>query len=179
MGWPRRTERRHLMNARTAPVIKAGFVLGIGFGGFIDGIVLHQILQWHHMLTSQGDFPADTVAGLEMNTLWDGIFHASTWVIAFVGLWMLFDAADQRGVEWTRRTLLGAPAAGWGSFNLVEGLVDHHILGLHHVREDTTNVLAYDLGFLAVGSLLLIGGAMLIRVPSVAPESTGATSASR
>jgi len=24
---------------------------------------------------------------------------------------------------------------GWGLFNLVEGVVDHHILTIHHVRE--------------------------------------------
>jgi len=50
----------------------AGILLGIGFGGFVDGIVLHQILQWHHMLTSEGSYPATTVAGLEANTLADG-----------------------------------------------------------------------------------------------------------
>jgi uncharacterized membrane protein len=26
----------------------AGIFLGLGLGGFFDGIVLHQILQWHH-----------------------------------------------------------------------------------------------------------------------------------
>jgi uncharacterized membrane protein len=30
------------------------FIMGLGLGGFIDGIVLHQILQWHHMLTEHG-----------------------------------------------------------------------------------------------------------------------------
>jgi uncharacterized membrane protein len=25
--------------------------MGLGLGGFLDGIVLHQVLQWHHMLT--------------------------------------------------------------------------------------------------------------------------------
>ncbi len=34
-----------------------GLLLGIGLGGFVDGIVLHQILQWHHMLTDEGSFP--------------------------------------------------------------------------------------------------------------------------
>jgi hypothetical protein len=27
----------------------AGVTLGIGLGGFLDGIVLHQIAQWHNM----------------------------------------------------------------------------------------------------------------------------------
>ena len=50
--------------------------MGIGLGGFVDGIVLHQILQWHHMLTDTGDYPPTTIAGLEANTLADGLFHA-------------------------------------------------------------------------------------------------------
>lgn len=54
-----------------------GFVMGLGLGGFIDGIVLHQILQWHHMLTSTESHPSTTVAGLEANTLADGF---STWL---------------------------------------------------------------------------------------------------
>ena len=67
----------------------AGILLGVGFGGFVDGIVLHQILQWHHMLTSTGDHPATTVAGLEANTLWDGLFHVAAWLCAFAGVWLL------------------------------------------------------------------------------------------
>jgi uncharacterized membrane protein len=35
--------------------------MGIGFGGFIEGIVLHQILQWHHMLSHEES--TKTVAG--------------------------------------------------------------------------------------------------------------------
>ena len=66
----------------TAPVT----MLGVGLGGLFDGIVLHQILQWYHMLTSQGDFPDTTVRGLEVNTLWDGIFHATTYMFIVVGL---------------------------------------------------------------------------------------------
>jgi uncharacterized membrane protein len=50
-------------------------------GGFFDGVVLHQILQWHHMLGSM--YPADSAAALQLNTFWDGLFHASTYV--FVG----------------------------------------------------------------------------------------------
>jgi Predicted membrane protein (DUF2243) len=56
----------------------SAFIMGLGLGGFIDGIVLHQILQWHHMLTDTGDHPSNTVAGLEANTLADGFFHLAT-----------------------------------------------------------------------------------------------------
>lgn len=37
----------------------AAIVLGIGLGGFVDGIVLHQILQWHEMLSNK--IPPDTL----------------------------------------------------------------------------------------------------------------------
>jgi hypothetical protein len=30
---------------------------------------------------------------------------------------------------------VGVLLAGWGGFNLVEGLVDHQLLGNHHVRD--------------------------------------------
>jgi uncharacterized membrane protein len=30
----------------------AGLILGLGLLGAIDGIVFHQLLQWHHMILS-------------------------------------------------------------------------------------------------------------------------------
>ena len=152
-----------ITKGRTGPLLTAGVVLGIGLGGFIDGLVAHQLLQWHHMLTATGDHPATTVAGLETNTLWDGIFHASTWAAMVIGLALLWRAGERRDVLWSRNVLLGALAVGWGLFNLVEGIVDHHILGIHHVRDDVANPLPWDLGFLAFGALLVAVGWLLIR----------------
>jgi len=37
--------------------------------------------------------------------------------------------------------------AGWGGFNVVERLIDHHLLGVHHVRVGPDELL-YDIGFL-------------------------------
>jgi uncharacterized membrane protein len=139
----------------------AGLLLGIGLGGFADGIVLHQILQWHHMLTDYGDatYPATTVAALRENTLWDGLFHAATWVASLAGLFMLWRAG--RGFREPASALVGLMLAGWGAFNLVEGVVDHHVLTIHHVRDDVANPLPWDLGFLAFGAVLLVAGVAL------------------
>ena len=145
---------------RHGPLTAAGLVLGLGLGGFVDGIVLHQILQWHHVLTDYGDhasFPAATTASLEDNMVWDGLFHASTWACVAVGLWLLWRATAV-GHRTSGRCLVGLIAAGWGIFNLVEGIVDHHILSLHHVRDDVADPLWWDLGFLALGALLIVGG---------------------
>jgi uncharacterized membrane protein len=45
----------------------------------------------------------------------------------------------------------------------VEGIVDHHILTIHHVREGVSNEWVYDIGFLAFGAILVIGGWALAR----------------
>jgi uncharacterized membrane protein len=139
-------------------LILPGVLLGIGMGGFVDGIVLHQILQWHHMLTSHGSYPATTVAGLEVNTLWDGIFHATTWLAVAAGLYFLWKAGRRGDVPWSGRALIGLVAIGWGAFNLVEGIIDHHILTIHHVRYSGSDALPWDLGFLAFGALLVVVG---------------------
>jgi uncharacterized membrane protein len=131
-------------------------LLGIGFGGFVDGIVIHQLLQWHHMVSHVE--PVDTVAGLRLNTLADGFFHVGTWVVVFVGSLLLLR-------EWRRGRLApswpfhtGLLIAGWGLFNLVEGLVNHQVLGIHHVRDDLGGPLSWDLGFLAVSVVLVVAG---------------------
>jgi uncharacterized membrane protein len=137
-------------------------LLGVGLGGFVDGIVLHQILQWHHMLTALDGYPATTVDGLEVNTLWDGLFHAATYVFVAVGLFLVWSRARSGGTVWSWRSLLGWMLVGWGMFNLVEGTIDHHLLGLHHVRAGPDQ-LAYDLGFLALGAALVLAGWLLAR----------------
>src|SRR4051812_39189396 len=62
----------------------AGIFFGLGLGGFFDGIVLHQLLQWHHMLSSAG-FPPDTLRNVKINVFWDGLFHSLTYVFVVVG----------------------------------------------------------------------------------------------
>jgi len=139
-----------------------GLLLGIGLGGFVDGIVLHQLLQWHHMLTSTGNHPATTVAGLETNTLWDGLFHMSTWVATLAGV-LLIARATRTGYRAACARLIGLLMMGWGTFNLVEGLVDHHLLTIHHVRDDVGAPLGWDLAFLALGAVLVLAGLALRR----------------
>ena len=129
----------------------AGLLLGVGLGGFFDGIVLHQILQWHHLLSSHGDFSVDTVAGLRVNTFWDGLFHATTYAATVAGLVLLWSAARQPHAVWSPKLGVGLFLMGWGSFNLVEGTIDHHILTIHHVNETAPpeQWLWWDLAFLA------------------------------
>lgn len=156
-------------------------ILGVGLGGFADGILLHQLLQWHHMLSSTDSdrvgikpYPVDTVPGLQMNTVWDGLFHTVTWVAVLTGLALLYARATRsRGRLWRSPALWGWALVGWGLFNLVEGIVDHQILGIHHVHGGP-HQLWWDLGFLALGAVLVaVGWAVQRRAAAVdlcAPE---------
>jgi uncharacterized membrane protein len=119
--------------ANRRPLIAAGTLLGIGMGGFVDGIVLHQMLQVHNMLSAKR--PKDSIVNMEINMFWDGLFHAFTWMMTALGLWLLWKAVRRRDVRLSGRTLFGAMVFGWGLFNLVEGIIDHHVLNIHHVVE--------------------------------------------
>jgi uncharacterized membrane protein len=149
------------------------FLLGVGFGGLIDGVVLHQILQWHHLLTDTGDHPATTVAGLEVNTLADGLFHLVSLVILGVAISLLW-SRTRDGARASGRRVLGVAIVGWGVFDLVEGLVDHQLLGIHHVREGP-DAFAWDMAFLAFGAVLVLVGWALAR--SDARQAEGLTAA--
>lgn len=151
----------------TGSLLRAALVLGVGLGGFLDGIVLHQLLQWHHLLSEP--VPPDTVADLRLNTLADGAFHAATWVVTLVGVWLLLRSNGERHRPGAGRTLVGGLLAGWGGFNVVEGLVDHYVLRIHHVRPGPDEAL-YDAAFLAGGAALVVLGWWLAR-SAPAPEA--------
>lgn len=145
---------------RDEPLLAAGIVIGVGLGGFVDGILLHQLLQWHNMLSARVP-PVDLVA-MKFNMMFDGLFHALTWVMVVVGLALLWRAGGRADVPWSGRAFVGALVLGWGLFNFVEGVIDHQLLDLHHVRPGA-HELAWDLGFLASGLVLALAGVLLIR----------------
>lgn len=145
---------------RRGPIVAAAVLLGAGLGGFVDGILLHQILQWHNMLSGLIS-PTDFV-GVKVNMLWDGFFHAFTWLMTAAGLALLWRAGLRNDVAWSTRTFVGGLVLGWGLFNVVEGVIDHQVLGIHHVHPGAGQ-LAWDIGFLALGGVQLLIGWALVR----------------
>ena len=137
------------------PLLIAGIVLGLGQAGFFDGIVIHQLLQWHHMFTNVKT--DSTVAGLELNTLGDGLFHLLDYLLTLVGIGLLWRAMLREDVSRSTATFGGALLIGAGLFDFVEGLIDHQILGIHHVKPGP-HEFAWDMGFLAVGIGLMVMG---------------------
>jgi uncharacterized membrane protein len=140
--------------ARRTTVLGAGFVLGLGLGGFIDGILLHQILQWHNM--GSAVLPPTTMDAMMQNMRWDGLFHAATLALTIAGVLMLWREGRRGTAPAAPGVLIGQMIFGWGIFNLVEGVIDHQLLGLHHVRDLPAHVPSYDWAFLAVGGAVFI-----------------------
>lgn len=153
------------------PLVRAGLVLGAGFGGMADGIVLHSILGWHHMICYTMDCQPLSVAQLQQENTQDGYFLLVVWLMVLTGTAMLFKAASQLGPIASGRILLGAMLAGSGAFNFIEGLINHQILSLHHVVPGSPHQFLFDMMYLANGVLFFVVGAWLVWSPKSAEKS--------
>jgi uncharacterized membrane protein len=150
----------HLKILSPVPLTTASMVLGIGLGGFIDGIVLHQVLQWHEMLSAK--IPATDYVGKSVNMFWDGIFHFFCLVVVLVGVVLLWKLLWRKDIDRSGKLLFGGLLLGWGLFNIVEGLIDHHLLKLHNVMEFAADHEPANFGFLGASVLMLLIGYIIV-----------------
>jgi uncharacterized membrane protein len=151
--------------------VRWGVVLGFALGGFFDGILLHQILQWHHLLSL-----VPGMADLRTQVLWDGYFHALMYVIAVAALFGLWRARSG-GREARDRSLVAAAFIGFGIWHVVDSVLSHWILGIHRVRLDSPNPLMWDLIWIAAFGIvpLIIGRLLLGRGPPSSPRGHSPT----
>jgi uncharacterized membrane protein len=139
----------------------AAFVLGFALSGFFDGVLLHQILQWHHLLSL---VEAEAVRSLHAQILADGLFHALMYGVAVVGLVMLWRARAGLAAAGGSRRLASGVLIGFGTWNVVDVGLFHWILEIHHIRLDVANPVAWDAGWLLVlGLVPLAAGLALMR----------------
>jgi uncharacterized membrane protein len=97
---------------------------------------------------------------------WDGAFHSLTYLFVLGGLVVLWRRGHLQHRRWHTRSLTGTLLLGWGLFNVIEGGIDHQLLGIHHVNETVTRASqwAWDAGFLAWGAVMILGGWWLSRL---------------
>jgi uncharacterized membrane protein len=139
----------------------AGYLLGFGLGGFFDGILLHQILQWHHLLSALG---GSVFADIRVQILADGLFHLLMYVVAIAGLWLLWRSRREFGGQGASRLLFANVLIGFGVWHVVDGILSHWILGLHRIRMDVDNPLFWDLlWFFVFGIAFIVAGWFFIR----------------
>lgn len=145
----------------TAHLALAGGVLGFALGGFFDGILLHQVLQWHHLFSL---VPGEIWRDIKMQILMDGWFHVLHYIIALAGLWLLWRARANFSGTGADLRLLGAALLGFSLWQFVDVVLFHWVLVIHRVRVGVPNPLAYDLGWLvAFGVTSLLAGLWLRR----------------
>jgi uncharacterized membrane protein len=139
----------------------AAFVIGFASSGFFDGVLLHQILQWHHLLSL---VEVDAVRRLQAQILADGLFHALMYVVAAIGLVLLWRSRRGLAAPGGSRRLWSGVLIGFGAWNVLDIALFHWILEIHHVRLDVANPIAWDVGWLLVlGVTPLVAGVALTR----------------
>lgn len=141
----------HPVTPRPQAVALGGGLLGFAFGGFFDGILLHQVFQWHHLLSA-------VESDLWLLVLADGLFHAAMYLLAMAGLLTLWLSRTALAAEGAGRLLVSWFLIGFGGWHLIDAILVHWILGLHHIRMDLEDWLFWDLVFFAIGLAFLAAG---------------------
>lgn len=135
----------------------SGYLLGFALSGFFDGILLHQILQWHHLLLG---VRSPLFQDMRVQILADGVFHMLMYLIAIAGLWSLWRGRASLG----GRKLLSHALIGFGIWHVLDAFVSHWLLGIHRIKMDSPNPLFWDLLWFALfGIVPLIAGWLLGR----------------
>jgi uncharacterized membrane protein len=150
---------------------RAGFWLGFALGGFFDGILLHQVLQWHHLLSGvEGAMFQD----VRVQVLADGLFHLLMYVIAVWGLLVLWRQRRELTGPGAGRILLAAAAFGFGIWHVIDAVLSHWVLGLHRIRMDAPNPLLWDLAWFLVFGIGALALAWVVARRGAANRNDGA-----
>jgi uncharacterized membrane protein len=138
----------------------AGFLIGVALSGFFDGILLHQVLQWHHLL-SLVDSPV--LQDIRAQILADGMFHVLMYLVALWGLALLWRSRQAFADAAGSRMLSVWMLLGFGIWNIVDVVLFHWILVIHRIRVDSAFPLAWDIGWLVLFGLCFVGAAWALR----------------
>lgn len=126
-------------------------LVGFALGGFFDGILLHQILQWHHLLSGLDD---PVGSDLRFQIMMDGVFHLAMYLVAVAGGVLLVAAHAAGGRGGTTSEILRLVLIGFGTWHVVDAVVSHWLLGLHRIRMDSEVPLVWDIAWLVVFGVL-------------------------
>lgn len=143
---------------RNRPLILPALLLGIGLSGFFDGILLHQVLQWHHLLSL---VPGETYRDPKVQILADGLFHVLMYLVTVWGLSLLARRRTALGGRYSARDLVAGVLLGFGLWNVIDVAFFHWILGIHRIRVDAPDPLAWDIFWILTFGLAPLLAAVL------------------
>ena len=132
----------------------AAVVLGVGLVATLDGVVLHQLLGWHHLYDRS---TPDVAAAV------DAVFHAVAALLVVLG--GAVSLRQRRRGDLSPRRLAAGVLIGAGGFNLYDGTVQHKVFGLHQVRYGV-DLVPYDIVFVGLAAVVLVAGVALLRRPA-------------
>ncbi len=130
--------------------VLSGALVGLGVAGFVDEVVFHQLLHWHHFY-DRGTPEAGLVS--------DGLFHVGSWVAMVAGLFLFADL--RRRDTWIPRRWWGGLLTGLGGFQLYDGIVQHKLLELHQIRYGV-DITPYDVVWNVVAVAFLVAGVVVL-----------------
>src|SRR3954463_14062002 len=90
-------------------------LLGIALGGLFDGILLHQALQWHHLLSLVGN---ESLRDIRTQVIADGLFHILMYAVVCVGLWLWSARRPEAGPR--PSSVLGSALLGFGLGQVID-----------------------------------------------------------
>ncbi len=147
-------------------------LVGFALGGFFDGIVLHQILQWHHLLSGLDD---PLGSDLRFQITMDGLFHLLMYLVGMAGTVLLVAGRTAGGRAGTTSEILRLVLIGFGTWHVIDAMVSHWLLGLHRIRMDSDVPLFWDVAWLIAFGILPLLIAVLL--PPKSGPSRGAAAA--
>lgn len=130
----------------------AAGALGFALGGFFDGILLHQILQWHHLLSGLPQAADD----LRLLVMTDGFFHLAMYAVAAFGLAWLWRARSGLDAPGAGSSMVASVMIGFGAWHVTDAVLSHWLLGIHRIRMESDVPLAWDILWLVVFGLIPI-----------------------
>lgn len=146
----------------------SGYALGFALSGFFDGILLHQVLQWHHLLSGVEAARQD----IRVLILTDGLFHLLMYVVALTGLvWLWQSRRDLSHRD--DRFVVSRALVGFGAWHVLDAVLSHWILGIHRIRMDTENPLLWDLLWLAAFGIVPLLCGLSLRRPRRSAANNG------
>jgi uncharacterized membrane protein len=130
----------------------SGLLFGVGLAAFIDEMIFHQLLHWHHFYDK-----STTDIGLVS----DGLFHAFSWFATVASLFLFADLR-RRNALWLKRWI-GGIFLGAGVFQLYDGIIHHKVMQIHQIRYNV-DILPYDLAWnLSAAAMILVGLILIYR----------------
>jgi len=129
----------------------SGALFGIGAAAFVDEVVFHQLLHWHHFYDK-----STTDVGLVS----DGLLHAFGWFAVVSSLFWLAALRARRALNW--RGWGGGALLGGGLFQLYDGTVQHKLMRLHQIRYEV-EITPYDITWNVIAVMFIIAGIVVVR----------------